>query len=192
MKPKALGLAVAATLVSLFVASDACADAIGVEAAVKGGAATNFWYNTPDPMGVGLGGRAGLTFLGIYGGVSAVYYFGSSQTVLPPSSGGAYTVSAHTFAYGMELGYGVTLDRFTIRPQVGIGNLESNTVREDTEKSYLYLEPGVVGLVAFGHFLLGADLNMLLLPAGPPNTSTLGPSSFDWAFTTHLQAGVKF
>jgi hypothetical protein len=45
--------------------------------------------------------------------------------------------------------------------------------------NYVYLEPGVVGLVSLGVLFVGADVGALLLPTGP-----------DSALTIHGQIGV--
>jgi hypothetical protein len=163
---------------------------VDLEVGAKVGAATSpvSSSNAPNPLGFGLGARGGLSFLGIYGGVQLVYYFGSSQ-----NEAGLGQVSEHALLYGIEAGYGFTmLDKLlTIRPQVGLGNatftVSGNTnlanASASNSNSNLYLEPGVTGLVSLGGWFVGADVNLLFLP-GMDNTTT--------AFTLHGQVGLKF
>jgi hypothetical protein len=141
----------------------------------------------PNPLGFGLGGRAGVDlFTSYYVGVTGLYYFGSS------SDG----ISTHSVQYGVDVGYNIYLLKLIglspdavgklldIRPQVGIGNLtvtgELDGVSQDA--SNLYLEPGVTGLVSVGPLLLGLDVNALWIPsANGPNTG----------LTAHIQLGIK-
>ncbi len=155
---------------------------------VNGASAT---ASAPNPLGFGLGARGGVSFMGIYGGVQLMYYFGSSQdeSVL----GQTFSAKEHAFMYGVELGYGFTLlDLLTIRPQVGIGNatfsLSGNTsgvanVSSDQSNSNLYIEPGVTALISLGGWFVGADANVLFFP-GLDNSKA--------AFTLHGQIGLKF
>jgi hypothetical protein len=157
-------------------------------ATVNGVSAT---ASAPNPLGFGLGARGGVSFMGIYGGVQLMYYFGSSQdeSVL----GQTFSAKEHAFMYGLELGYGFKLlDLLTIRPQVGIGNatfsFSGNTsgvanVNTDQSNSNLYLEPGVTVLISLGGWFVGADANVLFFP-GLDNSKA--------AFTLHGQIGLKF
>ncbi len=161
----------------------------GSSATVNGVTATS---SPPNPLGFGLGARGGVSFLGFYGGVNFLYYFGSSQDV--SVLGQSVSIHEHTFMYGLELGYGITLlDLLTIRPQVGIGNATfsssgtaSGTVNADVgggSNSNIYIEPGVTGLVSLGGWFVGADANVLFFP-GLDNSKA--------AFTLHGQIGFKF
>lgn len=77
---------------------------IDVEVAAKAGGATNPYTadGAINPLGFGLGGRAGVVVLDhLYGGVNLMYYFGGSG----PDVGGPIptaTISAHTLMYGVE------------------------------------------------------------------------------------------
>ena len=146
----------------------------------------------PNPLGFGLGARGGVSFLGIYGGIQIMYYFGGSENASVP--GQSISVSTHTFMYGVEAGYGFTLiDILTIRPQLGIGNASfSGSVSgsgifagnlANSSGSNLYLEPGVTGLVSLGGWYVGADINLLFFP-GMDNSTT--------SFSFHGQIGLKF
>ena len=148
----------------------------------------------PNPLGFGIGGRAGVDFLGFYGGVQLMYYLGGST-----DEGAGVTFKDHTFMYGIEAGYGFTLiDILTIRPQLGIGNatfsssVSGSVPAEGTSsaefsgggsKSNLYLEPGVTVLISLGGFFVGADANLLGFP---------GLDDSKLAFTLHGQVGLKF
>jgi hypothetical protein len=146
--------------------------------------AGNVSVSSPNPLGFGLGARGGVSFLGIYGGVQLMYYFGSSQDA--SISGQSFSTSEHSLLYGIEAGYGFTLlDLLTIRPQIGIGNFTATVSASgfpSQSNSNLYLEPGVTGLVSLGMWFVGADANALFLP-GADHTTT--------AFTFHGQVGVK-
>jgi hypothetical protein len=174
---------------SLCVARDASAlGPVDLEVAGKVGYGTNPFSNYPNPLGVGLGARAGVSLLGLYGGLSFMYYIGSSQDVASQAG----SISAHSVLYGIEGGYGTKLGPLTLRGQLGVGNFTiSESGALSGNNSNLYLEPGVVALLTFGMLLVGADANVLVLP-GVNNPLPPGDSSWQAAFTVHAQAGVKF
>jgi hypothetical protein len=135
-------------------------------------------------LGFGLGARAGVSFSGFYGGLSFVDYLGSQ---------GNAGQSMKTVLYGVEAGYNFGVPRFTMRPQLGVGNYtvtQSECARPECEPgsfstSGLYFEPGLTALVSFGLWIVGADINFLYLwPSGGWNSQP--------AFTAHGQAGIKF
>jgi len=180
--PLLAAAAIAAALTGS-VAGDAHAlGPIDLEVAAKAGAGTNPSSGPINPLGFGLGGRAGVSFFGIYGGVDVMYYLGGSQSVAGES------VSAHTLMYGLDLGYNFKLTILTIRPQLGLGNFTVTSNPGGFSASNLYLEPGVTGLVSFGTFFVGADANLLVLP----NVKTDTGNSTQTAFTIHGQVGVRF
>jgi hypothetical protein len=174
---------------------------VDVEVGAKAGAGTNPSSDGANPLGFGLGGRAGVVlFDHLYGGVNLMYYFGGTGTVpLGPVSPGAQaapaSVSGHTLMYGVEAGWGFKLlDILTIRPQVGLGNADLGfTVScpasvtgcpvPDSSGNNLYVEPGVTALLALGTFFVGADANALVFP---------GLQGSNAVFTAHGQVGVKF
>src|SRR5271167_4825380 len=82
-----------AGLATLAVERDAHAlGPIDLEVGAKVGGATNplSGNGVPNPLGVGLGGRAGIAFLGgIYLGGNIMYYLGSSQSVPTETATGA-------------------------------------------------------------------------------------------------------
>jgi hypothetical protein len=161
---------------------------LDLEVGVKAGVGTtpsNIPDGSPNPLGFGIGGRAGISILGLYGGGSIIYYTGGSQNNL----------SVNTLMYGFEGGYGIKLlDLLTLRAQVGVGSYQISASLQGTSlpsKSNLYLEPGITGIVTLpglGWFV-GADANVLVL-TGVDNGS--GQSQTDTAFTLHGQVGYKF
>jgi hypothetical protein len=160
---------------------------VDLEVAARGGIATNLSSGDPNPLGFGLGARAGVDlFTTLYAGVTGTYYFGNS----------ADGISAHSVQYGVEAGYNIYLLKLVgmpdivgkmidLRPQIGAGNLtvtaEFDGVSADS--SNFYLEPGLVGLVNVGAFLAGVDVNVLWVPNA---TNANAP------ITAHAQLGVKF
>jgi hypothetical protein len=141
----------------------------------------------PNAAGFGLGARAGVSIDWFYAGLSFMDYLGTK------SSDGS---SLKSVLYGVEAGYNIRAELFTLRPQLGIGGYavtQSSGVTEISTgasgPSYtagsVYLEPGVTALDSFGLLLIGADVNVLLL--WPSNGFMTQP-----AFTAHGQVGVKF
>jgi hypothetical protein len=193
----ALFIGVAAAL----VAHDALAVGpvdIEIGARVGYGAAPGGTSNGPNPLGFGVGGRAGVSILGLYGGISGIYYLGESKDV---SSGGASaSFKAHSVLLGLEAGYGSKLGPLSLRATVGIGNIESDytggamgggvtlTIPPGSNNG-LYIEPGVTGVIGFGLWFVGADANALILPDYPGYD---GSKTLEAAFTVHGQVGVKF
>ena len=165
---------------------------IDLEIAAKVGYANNPGSGDPNPLGVGLGGRAGVSFMGAYGGVNILYYFGGTSNVNIAS------VSANSLLYGIEAGYGVTLvDILTIRAQLGVGNITisssgslGSVAAPSSSLNNLYLEPGLTGLLGFGTYFVGVDANLLVLPSIAKQNG--GGSSTETCFTLHGQIGVKF
>lgn len=193
-KSSVLWAATGAGLLALFTTREAHAlGPLDLEIAAKVGYGTN-----PDsgsslnPLGFGLGGRAGVSLFGLYAGVSAVYYLGGSETVPCPAGTPCPngSPSAHTLMYGGEFGYGFKISIVTIRPLIGVG---SALVSGSGSSSSLYLEPGVTGLVSFGLFLVGVDANLAIFP-GSTQVASDGTTSttVTEAFTIHGQVGLRF
>jgi hypothetical protein len=192
----AFALSAAAGLCSLAFASDAHAlGPVDIEVGARAGYATNPSNGSLNPLGVGVGGRAGVSFLGgVYLGGSAMYYLGGSSTgvnttdttnsAMPTHS--TYTLTTTTLMVGGEVGYGLkVLDLLTIRPQMGAGNATFSTsaAGSTTSQNNLYLEPGVTALVGFGLLYAGADANVLFFPGADESLA---------AFSLHAQVGVRF
>jgi hypothetical protein len=167
---------------------------VEIEVGAKVGYATNPSDSSINPLGVGIGGRAGVSFRGFYGGLNVVDYLGGND---------GHGLSEHALEVGAEVGYAMKLSVLTIRPQVGLGEITFSSsfsgvdqygVNESASNSLssFYLEPGVTALVTIGIFYFGADGNALIIMDGP--VSALGPStaSTDTVFTLHGQAGLHF
>lgn len=183
--------ALAVVVFGLFLLTAPDAGALGpidIEAAARVGGGTNPFGGFSNPLGFGLGARGGVALSGLYGGVSLMYYLGSTQDV----AGGGGRVSASSFLYGIEGGYGGKIfNLVTLRGQLGIGSFQlSESGGLNASASNLYLEPGLVGLMSFGMILAGVDATLVILPG--VNDPVHGTSSWDAAFTMHLQGGVKF
>jgi hypothetical protein len=166
---------------------------VDLEIGLKAGGASNpFTTNTPNPLGFGLGGRAGIDIFGFYGGVQFTHYFGGSDQV---SAAGIESgkISYHANLYGVDLGYGFALlSVLMIRPMIGIGNasIGSSTTTQglfsatvgDQSGNNLYLELGGTALLELGLWYVGADANILGFP---------GLDHSQIAFAFNGQVGIK-
>jgi hypothetical protein len=178
---------VAAAAVTFAMTRDAHAlGPVDLEVGALAGVGTtpsNFPTGSPNPLGFGLGARAGVDVFGFYGGAKLMYYFGGS-------SGG---FSDHSLSEGVDVGYNIKLAILTLRPMVGIGNFTITGSEGGVSQDHgtLYVEPGVTALVSLGLIYVGADVNALLLtsePATPPATG----NKLDTALTVHGQIGLTF
>jgi hypothetical protein len=164
---------------------------VDVEVAARVGYASNpsNVSGSSDGLGFGAGVRGGVSFFGIYAGLSFMYYAGASESeTLPTGTGtsGSLSVSTSAILYGIDLGYSFKLPMFiTIRPQVGFGNATAmvsvNNVSSSNNNSYV--EPGVLLQARFGTFIAGVDANALFFP---------GQNDSQAAFTIHGQLGLAF
>jgi hypothetical protein len=189
---KILGvLTCSAGVASLLFAGEAHAlGPIDLELAARGGAGSAPGGQSPNPLGFGLGARAGVSFMGLYGGLSFINYFGETQG---PTD---FSVSSHALLYGVEGGYGSKiLGLLTLRAQVGVGNfgqtVETKTGIATDSRTFnsLYVEPGILVMLPLGPILIGGDANVLVLPS---RAYPDGHTALDAAFTVHAQIGVKF
>src|ERR1700721_973943 len=89
---------------------------VDLELGAKAGIGTHPFNGSLNPLGFGIGGRGGVSFFGLYGGVDLMYYLGGSENV----PGGS--ISEHTFMYGLDLGYNFKIAILTLPPLLGIGN----------------------------------------------------------------------
>jgi hypothetical protein len=185
-------------LASIAIVSSACtAHALGpvdVEVAARAGlAAPN--NGGQNPLGFGLGGRAGVVlFDHLYGGLNLMYSFGSSQAYF--FNGPITTESVHTLMYGVEAGWGFKLDNVIIRPQVGLGNANFGytftctgtsgplgCAGADVPNNNVYVEPGLTLLVVpVRAVFVGGDASVLVFPG-------INESLF---IALHGQVGVTF
>ncbi len=176
-------LVAVATLIGLAAGNAEAVGPVDFELASRAGIGTNpnravYMDPNPNTLGFGLGGRAGVSFLGFYAGVDLMYYLGTSDD--------------HTLMYGLDLGYSFKVGIVTIRPQLGIGNLADIYTYESSSftTNYLYFEPGVTGLLSFGTAFVGIDLNLLDIRNAPIDGD--GSLGTETALTVHCQAGVHF
>lgn len=178
----ALAAAGALTLLSAHVAQ---AEVSGEVAARVGGASTP--TDEPnEPLGPGVGLRAGASLTHLYFGLAADYWFGGSQNGL----------SDHGLTVAFEGGYGfVIADIVTIRPTMGIGGRDIHTSLP-SESAAFFFEPGVTALVQLTvRLFIGADLEaMVVAPRYNPCAFAGACGSTPWggAVLFHGQVGVRF
>jgi hypothetical protein len=118
-------------------------DAIEIEGGGYIGYGTNPSHG-PNPLGVGIGARAGVDFYNFYAGLAATYYFGASGECGggAPNSGaglsslpssfcsavaGEVSLSQMTVLYGVDLGYTLTVPRarfLKFRPILELGDAQ--------------------------------------------------------------------
>ena len=153
----------------------------------------------PNPLGLGLGVRGGVSVFGVYGGLSFVDYFGADV-------GGG-----HAVLFGAEAGYGIEpLKQFMLRAQLGVGGFSGTYVPPPVtlpptttgsvgqtvavppiSGSGVYLQPGVLAMFSFGLLTIGTDLSLLLVPS-KENLAARSAAPDDTAWTVGLQVGLRF
>jgi hypothetical protein len=166
------------------------ANAIGpvdIEIGARAGTAAG----TFGPLGFGIGGRGGISILGLYAGIEVIDYLGATSTCggcSMPLGAQPVQQSRSALLYGFEAGYNFKFSRVTIRPQLGLGDFRLSSAYGNPApgnvsdvSNYFYLEPGVVGLVSLGVLFVGADVDALFFPTWP-----------NAALTVHGQIGVTF
>lgn len=166
---------------------------VGVELGAKVGYGTSPGGAAVNPLGIGFGGRAGITVYGVYAGFDLVDYVGSGD-----GNGGRY----HAIQLGGELGYGFKVHSVTVRPQIGAGGISlSGSVAGPTSPaiptaSSEYLEPGAVVLVSLGTVYLGVDASAFVIRSEPAYVLSgiqySLTSSQTAAFAMHGQIGLRF
>jgi hypothetical protein len=113
---------------------------------------------SPNPFGFGLGVRVGIAYAGVYGGLSFVNNFGTTD---------AFHGSSHSNTFGFEAGYGLVLARLiTIRLTLGLGNYgETFDDSGPPHPDYLYVAPDLAVLLSLGSTLfLGAGATVFFVP----------------------------
>jgi hypothetical protein len=146
---------------------------VDLEIAAELGGGTGTVSGAPNPLGLGLGGRAGVDIFGFYGGLAAMYYFGTGQDNYTLNSVGAVGhVHTSSSLIGLEGGWNINLSILTIRPLLGLGyynrglDFSSSANGHTSADSHsVYLQPGVTGLLTFGMWIVGADVSLLWVPA---------------------------
>jgi hypothetical protein len=98
------------------------ADALGpvdIEVGARAGLATS----PLGPLGFGIGGRGGVSILGLYAGIDVLDYLGATAECESCSSppGQIVKQSRSALLYGFEAGYNLKVSLVTIRPQLGFG-----------------------------------------------------------------------
>jgi len=157
----------------------------------------------PGPLaGLGVGGRAGVSYLGLYGGISLMDFLSAGSCIDSPSGSCG---SEHAATYGAEIGYGRTLFRMlTIRGLLGLGDYElTNHTTEPPcnsspcypispqsqgARANFYLAPAALVEVALGPVLAGLDATLFYMP------SAAAPGAPAATFTTFMggvQLGVR-
>jgi hypothetical protein len=186
-RPAILAAGTAALLLTFFATRRAAAlGPIDLEVAPKVGYATATVGGLPGdpiPLGLGIGGRGGVSFRGLYGGVNFQYYVGGSEWV------GSSNVSFHAVQFGGEVGWGINIRFLTIRPLLGLGDLASSAGGAGGASGSFYLEPGGLIQLAFGHLIFGVDAACLILTNGE---NSEGARGVDEGFTIHGQVGARF
>jgi hypothetical protein len=187
-----LATAVAVVVATTFARPAWALGPVDIEVAARVGGASNPVKDDPiNILGFGLGGRAGVSIFGIYGGVSAMYYLGGSSDEpnnngVSSVSSGSVKVSSSSYLYGFEGGYSLKIFLVTLRPTVQVGNYTIHTSVSgfgSQDVHNIYIEPGVTGLLGFGLWFVGADANVFLTP---------GLDGSKAAFMANGQIGVKF
>lgn len=112
-----------ATLTVAILAFPTKADALGpvdIEVGARAGLATS----PLGPLGFGIGGRGGISILGLYAGIDVIDYLGATAECGGCSSppGQIVKQSRSALLYGFEAGYNLKFYLVTIRPQFGFGN----------------------------------------------------------------------
>jgi hypothetical protein len=159
----------------------------------------------PGPMaGGGFGVRGGVSYLGVYGGLSYMDFLseGGCLDSYPGSCG-----SVHAATYGAELGYGRTFFGFlTLRGEVGIGDYVLvtdgtssmctngppctmwTTTQSHATGHNFYVAPAALVEAALGPVLVGLDATYFYFPSdGAPYPER---SAFA-AFMGGVQLGVR-
>ena len=162
-------------------------DDFELEGGARVGSGLNLSQGGPNPLGLGMGARAGLALPHLYGGVTFLYYLGGSETFGGPGAMAPTAYTEHFMLYGVEAGPSVDLGRLRLRALMGFGNTCFSV--DAFSKSAIYFEPGVTALVHFGAFFTGADAGVLVLPSFETPYAGSGLESL---FTFHAQAGASF
>jgi hypothetical protein len=127
----------------------------------------------------GIGARGGYTLpMNIYLGATLGYNFGSSP---------APNVSFHSFMFGVEGGYDLTVGPVVIRPYLGLGDLiASASVPSVTVAGFgtvgggsvssgnFALWPGATVMYPISNFFVGGDLKLLIVPGADEDAVGLG------------------
>jgi hypothetical protein len=155
------------------------------EAAVRVGGSSTPTDVPKQPLGPGFGFRAGVSFLRIYLGAVADYWFGGTE-------GG---LSDYGLTGAFEGGYSFGIGEFvTIRPTVGVGDRDIHT-SDPSESSTVFVEPSLTVLFQMSaRFFMGADVGVMLVPPRAYDCGfATGCGSTPWGSSVpfHVQVGVR-
>ena len=123
-----------------------------------------------NPYGGGIGLRLGVTLpASLYLGGSFDYFFGDSET-----NAAEVEQSASLFQLMARVGYDVGIGPVTLRPQVGLGFLQSHTDFGDlrASESDFALAPGAEFIFNLGLLSLSAEANYNVVLSGHSDEST--------------------
>jgi hypothetical protein len=131
--------------------------------------------------GGGIGARVGLSYLGLYGGLSYTDYFSEGSCL---DSTGLSCGSTHGRSFGLEGGYSRTFFRmWMVRAQFGIGDYlmtsESTsmaacpdvacsttmTISSQSSTNSIYFQPEILFALTLGPVLLGPDASLFYIPS---------------------------
>jgi hypothetical protein len=197
-RPKLLLVAIAvATPAGLASARDARAadddpGPVG-EVALLGGFATRPVASSPtsigiNPVGGGIGARAGVAYRGFYFGASLADTFYGSTAPYPDST-------TTLLMAGAEAGYGATIQqRWVVRPRLGLGlgivaSSRLGGTAAEAQSGFgglFYVEPGFETMLLLGEakrWFLGVDANVAIFVPGQDTMSAL---------VMHGEVGVRF
>lgn len=158
--------------------------------------------SAPGPMtGGGLGVRAGVSYLGLYGGLSFVDFMSETDGTV------GNTENTRAASYGAEFGYGISLLRhLTLRGQLGVGDYavasqwtvsrcgnaatcSTTPMQSRASGNKAYLAPALLLEASFGPLLVGLDANLFYIPSGGYLQS--GPADERGAAFAALMVGAQ-
>jgi hypothetical protein len=196
---------------SIAQAADADGSSVGWLGAFHPEAAARLTYGPLSSMASafplasgGIGARVGLSYLGLYGGLSYMDYFSEGSCL---DSTGLSCGSTHGRSFGLEGGYSrIYFRMLMVRAQLGIGDYlmtsESTsmavcpdiacstamTVSSQSSTNSIYLQPEILLALTLGPVLLGPDASLFYMP-NPAIWDGTGRSFA--AFMLGLQLGIR-
>jgi len=159
---------------------------VGVEIGALVGGASNPSY-PPPILGLGLGGRAGVSLGGVYLGAAITEYLGGSAT-LP----NGFADSTHTLLVGAQGGLTMRFGPLKLRPLLELGVADLSEAGQSN--ATFYAQAGAAFLFFVGPLFFGADLAGLVVPSYTrpcPSCRTL-LSNAEVAFIGRGELGVAF
>jgi hypothetical protein len=153
-----------------------------------------------DPLGVGIGARAGASILGFYAGADVRYFFGSGLSMLQFD-----TVKERALKVGAAVGYSFRVAPLIVRPLLGAGDLlvfssvspptgpigpvgDGNIPPHSYSQNEGYVEAALMVLLPLDRFFVAVDPAVLVVQA--PNASCC--SATETAVTIDVEGGVRF